>query len=39
MAHLLTFAGYTAYQAQQVAPALWFLLVGAVVYMINERKD
>lgn len=31
MKTLLMLAGYTAYQARCVAPALWLLLIGAAV--------
>lgn len=31
METLLMLAGYTAYQAQCVAPVLWLLLIGAVM--------
>lgn len=31
MTRLLTFFGYTEYQAQCVAPVLWFVLIACIV--------
>lgn len=33
MTMLLTLAGYSAYQASCLAPWLWFLLIGAALYI------
>lgn len=35
MTTLLTWAGYSAYQAACLAPWLWFLLIGAGIYGIS----
>lgn len=39
MTMLLTLAGYSAYQASCLAPWLWFLLIGAVVYSASALLE
>ena len=34
MSYLLQCAGYSAYQAQCLAPWLWFIAIAAVLYVV-----
>ena len=34
MSYLLQCAGYSAYQAQCIAPILWFIVFAAIFYVV-----
>jgi hypothetical protein len=46
MQHLLQMSGYSAYQAQCLAPFLWFIVAAGILYIVlpfivestNKRK-
>ena len=38
MSYLLQFFGYSAYQAQCLAPVLWFIVIAAIFYVTMNVK-